>query len=462
LWAVYANRSLQKLIVDTIEEAWKTEGNGQSFPWGRVELCHIKDLLNHLRPGIGLRRMGHKEFDYDQAALEYLDRRPADEVAPVCHAMFIDEAQDMGPNTLKLLSALVKQTDKDDPNSRSVNIFYDNAQNVYRRSTPKWSELGLDMRGRSSVMKESFRSTRPITEFALNVLYRLQPPESDTDHKELVERGLIEKTQRNGKDWWNVRFNQVDGPQPIFRRFTDLDQEFDSIGEQIVSWIKKEGVKPSDICVIYNNQRVAWRMKQHVAPKLGSIGVRLVVETGQSFSRDPRSVTITTSQSFKGYDAEIVVIPGVDQFVAKETGILANNLYVAMTRARSILAIYGWRRNQPSHEAQIISVLHECLELLVDRAEVDKEISDIDEFEDIVERIGQNHRSWLENLWKKYWIEQEPILAGNGEIIAEPIFWFQIDQRTVACFGNNSPGKSTQFRLDDAGIEIILAGDEIS
>src|SRR5690606_26147823 len=200
---------------------------------------------------------------------------------------------------------------------------------------------GLDMRGRSSVMKESFRSTRPITEFALNVLYRLQPPESDTDHKELVERGLIEETQRNGKDWWNVRFNQVDGPQPIFRRFTDLDQEFDSIGDQIVSWIEKEGVKPSDICVIYNNQRVAWRMKQHVEPKLNAIGVQLVVETGQAFSRDPRSVTVTTSHSFKGYDAEVVVIPGVDQFVAKDTGILANNLYVAMTRARSILAIYG-------------------------------------------------------------------------------------------------------------------------
>ncbi len=39
------------------------------------------------------------------------------------------------------------------------------------------------------------RSTRPITEFALNVLYRLQPPESNADHKELVTRGLIENQQ---------------------------------------------------------------------------------------------------------------------------------------------------------------------------------------------------------------------------------------------------------------------------
>ncbi len=41
-------------------------------------------------------------------------------------------------------------------NSRSVNIFYDNAQNIYGRGTPTWSELGLGMRGRATVMKESF------------------------------------------------------------------------------------------------------------------------------------------------------------------------------------------------------------------------------------------------------------------------------------------------------------------
>jgi len=459
VWAVYANRSLQRLISDTIEEAWKTEGTGKSFPWSRVELCHIKDVLELLLPEVGL-QMVDFAFDYDKAAAAFLNHRPPDAIAPVCHAMFIDEAQDMGPNTLKLLSALVENTDGDDPNSRSVNIFYDNAQNVYGRSTPKWSELGLDMRGRSTVMKESFRSTRPITEFALNVLYRLQPPDSDADQKELVERGLIEKTRRGGKDWWRVRFNQVDGPEPIFRRFTDLDQEFNSIGDQMVRWIDEEGVTPSDICVIYNNKRVAWRMEKQVTPKLEAIGARLAIETGKPFSGDNRTVTVTTSQSFKGYDAEVVVIPGVDQFVAKGTGILSNNLYVAMTRARSILAIYGLRKSSAT-EARLMSVLEECRELLLDRAEVENEVSRIDEFEDVVERLGQNHRSWVESLWKKHQIELEPILAEDGEIIAEPVLWFRDSQRTLACFGNRPPSKSTQFRLEDAGIEIIQPGNAI-
>src|SRR5208283_337906 len=114
-------------------------------------------------------------------------------------------------------------------------------QNHYGRSTPKWIDLGIDLRGRSTVMKESFRSTRPITEFALNVLYRLKPPESDPDHKELIDRGLIERTKRNGKDWWLVRFNQVNGPTPIVKLgFPDADTEFKALAKQIITWVKEE------------------------------------------------------------------------------------------------------------------------------------------------------------------------------------------------------------------------------
>lgn len=137
-------------------------------------------------------------FDYDKAAEMVLSRPVKNGIQPCCEALFIDEAQDLGPSAVRLLSTLVSLSDPHDPNSRSVNIFYDNAQNIYDRATPKWSEIGLDMRGRSTVMKESFRSTKPITEFALNVLYRLTSMKESTDHKELQTRGLIERSERLG------------------------------------------------------------------------------------------------------------------------------------------------------------------------------------------------------------------------------------------------------------------------
>jgi hypothetical protein len=130
VWGVYANRSLARLITDTIEEAWSAENTGQAFPWNnRVRLLHIKDILEPLISEVGL-SLSSFEFDYDKACEHYLQRKPVEQIAARCHAMFIDEAQDLGPNTLKLLSAFVQQTDPTDPKSRSINIFYDNAQNI--------------------------------------------------------------------------------------------------------------------------------------------------------------------------------------------------------------------------------------------------------------------------------------------------------------------------------------------
>jgi hypothetical protein len=169
---------------------------------------------------------------------------------------------------------------------------------------------------------------------------------------------------------------------------------------------------------------------------------------------------VTTAQSFKGYDAEIAVIAGVDQFVAKDGGILANSLYVAMTRARSILAIYG-KRSQSEDQNRILAVLEECRDVLVDQPKVEKQISNIDEFDEVVQKIGAQHRSWLEGIWKSHWIEQEPIFASDGEIVAEPLFWFKDGEQVWACFAQ-SPGQTVRNRLDDAGMRVVLPGTAVA
>ncbi|MCI0591579.1 MAG: hypothetical protein L0Y67_08310 [Gammaproteobacteria bacterium] len=55
---------------------------------------------------------------------------------------------------------------------------------------------------------------------------------------------------------------------------------------------------------------------------------------------------------------------------------------------------------------------------------------------------------------------QEPILASDGEILAEPVFWFKENNQVIACFGNEQPGAHIRFKLEDAGIEIIIPGEE--
>ena len=460
IWAVFANRSLQSLISDSIVSAWDIETGGKSFPWDRVSLKHVREILEVLLPEARL-SMHPFGFEYDDAAAAFLSRRPAAAIKPRCDALFIDEAQDMGPNTLKLLAAIVRQTDTDDANSKSVNIFYDNAQNIYGRKTPTWSELGLDMRGRSSVMKESFRSTKPITEFALNVLYRLQPPDNNPDHKELVSRGLIEQTQKNGSDWWTVRFNQIDGPKPSWRQFKDLESEFDAIGDYCCKLIQEDGVQPSDICLLYNGSNIRWRLETQVAPKLAALNVELLVQTNIPFSRSSHVLLATTSHSFKGYDSEIVIIPAADQYTANQVGILANNLYVAMTRARSILTVFTQKMGN-QHARHLYDVLEDCLGNLCDRPEVEGEISIQDDLTDILEIIGHDQRKWLTDLWNRFEIEQEPLSSNDGELIAEPLFWFRDGDQILACFGGpKAPRQRILQRLEDLGIQMMEPGQAV-
>jgi superfamily I DNA/RNA helicase len=461
IWAVYANRSLKNLIADTIVAAWEQEAHGESIPWDNVHLQHVRDLFEKLLPSVGLSMQAYG-FEYNDAAEAYLQRVTASgRMAPVlCDALFIDEAQDMGPSTLKLLSQMVRQTDDADVKSRSVNIFYDNAQNVYGRPTPKWSDLGLDMRGRSSVMKESFRSTTPITEFALNVLYRLQPPDENPDHKELVQRGLVEKTERNGNPWWHVRFSQIDGPKPTFRRFATLDQELDAIGKEVLRLTHDEGVNPEDICLLHNGENIEWRLKSQIAPMLRASGLDLSVQKGRLDRGTKGMVRASTSQSFKGYDAEVILIPAIDQFWAENKGILANNLYVAMTRARSMLLMYAHQRNHRFCK-QICSAIEVCLDDLCERPVIDHHISRHDDIVDLVERIGEEHRDWLFGLLDRYPVAQEPLLSAVGELIAEPLFWVKSGESRYACFGKETPKVRTQERLELHGIKVLKLGHEV-
>jgi hypothetical protein len=463
VWAVYANRSLHRLIADTIEDAWRAAGVGGQVPWDRVKLAHVRDILGLLLPKVGLHMRGN-DFDYDAMAAQYLQRVPFEELQPCCQALFVDEAQDMGPNTLRLLSALVEQADPDDPKSRAVNIFYDNAQNIFGRATPRWSEIGLDMRGRSTVMKESFRSTRPVAEFALNVLYRLRPPEDDPDHKELVERGLVEATRRDGEPWWSVRFNQIDGPLPDLRVYETMESQIEALTGQLVRWIREEGVKPGDICILYNGSNIPYHLDRIARPALEGVGARLIEMSGPGVDRPEDAVVYSTSHSFKGYEAEVVVIPSVEQFIAKDKGILANTLYVAMTRARSLLVLYGYARRANSGKdaqlkAALLRTVKGCLDTLVETPPVEQQISNIDDFEGLLGQLGPDFRDWLGKLWKSYLIQQEPMKAEDGEILAEPLFWFQVDDQRFACFGDAAPRATTRHKLEDAGIKVVRPGD---
>ncbi len=454
IWAVYANRSLHKLLRESVEAAWDSLYDGEllakpPFPWENVSLLHVKDVLAGMLPSAAL-SMDAFEFDYDRAAEEYLNRQKTQPLLPRCLALFIDEAQDMGPFTLKLLLSLVEQTVPDDPNSRSAHIFFDNAQNIYGRKAPNWSEFGLDMRGRSSIMRESFRATTPIAELAVNVLHRLTPADQRQDQNELLDLGLIEMGKRNGEDWLHVRFNQIDGPKPIFHMFDSRTAEIDCITTHLKHLILKEGISPTDICLIYNGKLAVELLESTLGPRLAKMGVELSVQTNRPFERRDNTLVVTTSHSYKGYESEVVMIPCVDQYVTGDGEILAKNLYVAMTRARSMLAIYGVASGS-TVARELCETISACVQTMNLMPKVETATTLQDDFNDILETIGVNHRQWLADLWTQFEICQEPLMDSERRLLATPLFWIERGEQRFACFGDEAvlTMQLETFRVND-------------
>ena len=57
---------------------------------------------------------------------------------------------------------------------------------------------------------------------------------------------------------------------------------------------------------------------------------------------------------------------------------------------------------------------------------------------------------------------QEPLIAKNGEIIADPLFRFKVDGQNYACFGKDLPRKRIIRKLEDFKIIVVQPGEEIA
>ena len=368
IWAVFANRSLKKLLQDGMVAAWESNQReslleSRPFPWQHVKLIHVRDLLAEILSEVGL-NVTRFQFDYNRAAEEFLNRVTLSRIEQRCDALFIDEAQDMGPETLRLLFSLVRSKDLSDPNSRPAHVFYDDAQNIYNQKRPTWSDFGLDVRGRSTVMRESFRSTRPIMELAVNVSHRLNGRKLSPENVDLVRESLLIESTRDGQPWLEVNYNETTGQKPFFELCSTDDQQLELISRHLTHLIAAEEVQPNDICILYNGKTFAEQVLAKVGPALRSmpLEVELSQQTSQTFQRRSNTVLLTTPNSFKGFEAEVILIAGADRFVGQGGRVLSHSLYVAMTRARSILGIYATDRNDIASK-NISTAIGDCVRL---------------------------------------------------------------------------------------------------
>jgi len=103
-------------------------------------------------------------------------------------ALLIDEGHDFEADWLKLVTQMI------DPEKDSLLLLYDDAQSIYKKKGGNKKELdfslssvGIQARGRTTVLKINYRNTRQILNFAYNFSKDfIQERQSDEDAIPLI------------------------------------------------------------------------------------------------------------------------------------------------------------------------------------------------------------------------------------------------------------------------------------
>ncbi|WP_327413382.1 UvrD-helicase domain-containing protein [Streptomyces sp. NBC_01233] len=244
----------------------------------------------------------------------------------------VDEAQDLRAAHWKLLRAMVPRTSND------IFLVGDTHQRIYNNPVTLGS-LGINIRGRSSKLTLSYRTTRQILGSALGVLSGETFDDLDGSSEDLDGYRSV-----------------LTGGLPRLHGCEDWESERAAIADLISDWSDVPLVQIA-ICVPTND------MAREVGLALGERGIR-AVEIGPEGPRGDDGVHIGTMYRFKGLEYQRMIIAGVrDGLVPREavTHLRTTDavryrrelqrarslLFVAATRSRDSLAIFWHGRPSP-------------------------------------------------------------------------------------------------------------------
>ena len=242
-------------------------------------------------------------------------------------AVMIDEGHDFEPDWLKLVVSMV------DPESDSLLLLYDDAQSIYSKKNAldfSLSSVGVQARGRTTVLKLNYRNTDEILDFAYRFASRyLQASDRDDDHVPLIE------PQSAGRH----------GPSPVLKVFDDYKHEARYIAHLFHRLHEERGMPWPDMCVTYHSHWMGKILNDCFLAEGIPCQWMSDSRARKAFKPSHDSVKLMTMHSSKGLEFPMVAVSGigympVDQADPKTE---AKLLYVAMTRSTENLLLTSHR-----------------------------------------------------------------------------------------------------------------------
>lgn len=241
-------------------------------------------------------------------------------------AVVVDEAQDIGPAELRFLAGLGR--------NRPDVLFFagDLGQRIFRQPF-SWKALGIDIRGRSHVLRVNYRTSHQIREQA----DRLLP-------------GAIADVDGNA-DSRDATVSLFNGPAPVIRLADDPDAEILMVRDWLLDCLD-DGISPDEIALIV---RADNHLPRAIAAA-GAAGLAPVI-LGRRLDTGADEIAVATMHTAKGLEFRAVAVMAADDDALPLAARIAaigdeadlddvyaterHLLYVACTRARDVLLITG-------------------------------------------------------------------------------------------------------------------------
>lgn len=246
--------------------------------------------------------------------------------------IIVDEAQDLSDNAYKLLRIMAGEQHTND-----LFIVGDAHQRIYKNRAVL-SRCGINVRGRSSILKINYRTTEEIRKAALGLLQGITFDDLD----ESVDVG--DKCQ-----------SLTHGQYPQIKKFRDANEESNFIISEIQKLVNS-GVNASNICIVTRTNRLL----DNYQTVLSAQEIKSVkISRKQSDNRNIDGVRLATMHRIKGLEYQFVfvvaandgIVPlanaveSADKITADENMTAEKCLlYVALTRAQKMAYITGYGR----------------------------------------------------------------------------------------------------------------------
>lgn len=309
-------RVIQQNGIETWEEYLSTPRIGRKKSISRSMRRQVWEAVEAFRKL--KQKQGLMEFvDVLREARKWAEAHPEQQLFPYRFAI-IDEAQDMHPEGLKLLRALIPQQEND------LYIVGDAHQRIYSRQA-SLGKCGINIKGRRSKrLRINYRTTEEIRQKAVQMIESMEVDNLD-----------------GGKDV-NNDISLLSGEEPIIRTFKTQQEEQQFVIEQLQHLITQEGIPPHEIAILAPDRMIVNRYFGRLRKE------RIDV---QEFGHEQGKVQCGTMHRSKGLEFRVVFLVEVTQDHVPQAWVLAEKkkdpneleeyinqqrslLYVALTLAR--------------------------------------------------------------------------------------------------------------------------------